>query len=281
MTGQAQADESMLRSGLVLERLTRCVDKWDWSALNKFNAIDMTYVLAFPDKPWCWYLLSYTPAFERLTRCVDKWDWSALSKSNAIDMTHVLAFPDKPWCWYLLSYNPNVTLDHVLAHPDKPWCWGGLSRNPNVTLDHVLAHPVKPWCWNMLSSHPNVTLDHVLAHPDKPWCWNAMSSHPNVTLDHVLAHPDKPWCWDGLQRHARPRACPPRQAVVLGRDHQATWNPRRHRDRAGAQRRRHDDPTTMAGVLLQPVRACLQEQADARVRAAAAGGRELNWDSGR
>jgi hypothetical protein len=110
--GQAQAEESMLRSKLVLGRLTRCVDKWHWSAL---------------------------------------------SSSSAIDMSHVLAFPDKPWSCYWLSFNPNFTLDHVLALPDKPW---------------------------------------------------------------VLEHAEQP-----PQRHARPRAGPPRQAVVLGRDQQAAWNP--------------------------------------------------------
>jgi hypothetical protein len=135
MTGQAQAAESMLRSGLVLERLTRYVDKWDWSALSRSSAIDMSHVLAFPDKPWCWYWLSRNPN---------------------VTLDHVLAHPDKPWCWGALSSNPNVTLDLVLAHPDKPWCWNALSSNPNVTLDHVLAHPDKPWCWEGISRQPGI-----------------------------------------------------------------------------------------------------------------------------
>lgn len=102
----------------------------------------------YPNKPWCWFNLSY--------------------HSN-MPINIIKKYIETPRVCMLMSRNPAITTDFIQDNLYLPWNWKLLSKNRNITFDIIEQNPDKPWDWTALSENPGITMDIVTANPDKPW----------------------------------------------------------------------------------------------------------------
>jgi len=198
---------------------------WDWFSITvNRNAWTSADLLAHPDLPWHWPLISndvqLTP--ELLTRLRDKWNYESLSRNPSVTLDMIEAFPDHPWNWMRVSQNPNLTLDYVLQHPERPWDldllhyslplggqvrrfrtvvpsvdWAKLSYNPSITVHDILENIDAPWHSRGISTFMNLTIQDIRqlqARLD----WNTLSSNPNIRVETVANTVHLPWNWAEL-----------------------------------------------------------------------------------
>ena len=114
----------------------------------------LDYILAHPDKPWC---------------------WNEITRNAAVTWDDIEAHPECPWSWAHIQDNPNTKWIHIVKHLDKfRKSMYSVSMRSDLDFAFVLAHPELDWCWHVVSANPAVTWDTYKKHkywnhPDTPF----------------------------------------------------------------------------------------------------------------
>ena len=79
--------------------------------LSRNSALTIDMLLAYPDFPWNWQLVS-----------------------NNMNINIISEHPEFNWDWDCVSQNRSVTMEVVLLNINKSWHWGSLSSHSNITM---------------------------------------------------------------------------------------------------------------------------------------------------
>lgn len=136
-----------IREKLIIQYILQYETKWNWVGLSSNPNITYNVIQAFPDKQWC---------------------WRVLSDNHNINVTNIPLDVYDDIDWLFLSVNPTLTINFVLRNIHRKWYWKALSKHPNISFTDIIRYSFLPWDWTTIYRY-HATENNKLLYPYLPW----------------------------------------------------------------------------------------------------------------
>lgn len=185
---------------------------WSWGryGLSSNPCLDVSWLRAFPDKPWDFEKVQQSPNFRLawLQFIPEGAHVSCLTQLRAYrqnrppgpdDMKTVLeSWDTEPWPPHLktlsASFDWGRCAEKMDVLPGNPFLWEAFD------ISWLTLFPKMDWNFCQLSSHRNFSIDWVRQYPDKKWFFGfgGISNAPRFDINWVHQYPSAKWSLLGI-----------------------------------------------------------------------------------
>jgi len=189
------ANQSLMLNDLL--KIEETGHKLCWHAISNNKNITIYDVLAHPNRPWNWDILSKKIPIDDIIKNKHL-PWKVIMIKKEIDIHYIKEHSDLQWKmgghW---SYNYRGKI-FILNNSDLPWDWTQVYKY-HFSRSSVLSYKYEIR-WKLHSAYPDMTSGFIRANIDKSWDFKALSSNVALTLNIIRRHSNKPWDYNAISK---------------------------------------------------------------------------------